>query len=389
MHTVAWVLGVLLAAVWLHRLIDAALGMPGIPDIAGPGWDRPPSGASVTVIVPARDEDGHIERTVTSLLSLDYPKLQIIAVDDRSSDRTGEILDRVAARDPSGRLRVLHVDDLPPGWLGKTHAMWLAAQQATSDWLLFTDADVVFRPDALRRAIRYVEQEHADHLIIFPTLEMHSPGERMMIAFFQALFTFGHRPWKVADPKTRDHMGVGAFNLVRRNVYERIGGYASLRLAIIDDMKLGEAIKQNGYAQRNVFGTDLLSIHWAKGGMGVVRNLTKNMFALMHFRWPRALGAAFLLGVLNLGPFLGLALAHGWSRVGYAVAVSGIFALYVGMSMKSKISPIYFLAHPISSIAFVYILLRSTYLTLAQGGVVWRGTKYPLEELRAGMPSAE
>ena len=388
MHTFAWILGSLLGAVWLHRLLDAALGMPAIPDIARPEWDGPPAGAAVTVIVPARNEQEQVERTLRSLLALEYPRLEIIAVDDRSSDGTGAIMDRVAAQENSGRLQVIHVEELPSGWLGKTHAMWLAAQRASGEWLLFTDADVVFRPDALRRAMRYAEAEKADHLILFPTVEMRTPGERMMIAFFQVLFTFGHRPWKVADPKTRDHMGVGAFNLVRRSAYQSVGTYERLRLAVIDDMKLGELIKQNGFAQRNVFGADLLSIHWAKGGMGVVRNLTKYMVALMLFRWPRAMAAAFLLGLLNLGPFLGLLLAQGWAKAGYGVAALVIFALYAGMSTKTKISPIYFLAHPISSVMFVFILLRSTFLTLWQGGVVWRGTMYPLEELRAGMPSS-
>ncbi len=387
MHTFAWILGLLLGAVWLHRLLDAAMGMPAIPDIARPEWDVAAEGVAVTVIVPARNEQEHVERTLRSLLALEYPRLEIIAVDDRSTDTTGAIMDRVAAQESGRRLQVIHVEDLPSGWLGKTHAMWLASQRAIGEWLLFTDADVVFRADALRRAMRYVEQQKADHLIVFPTLEMRSPGERMMIAFFQALFTFGHRPWKVADPKTRDHMGVGAFNLVRRSAYKSVGTYERLRLAVIDDMKLGELLKQNGFAQRNVFGTDLLSIHWAKGGMGVVHNLTKNMFALMLFRWPRAVAAAFLLGLLNLGPFLGLLLAPGWAKAGYGAATFAIFALYVGMSMKSKISPIYFLAHPVSTVMFVFILLRSTFLTLWQGGVVWRGTKYPLEELRAGMPS--
>ncbi len=386
MHTLAGILGLLLGAVWVHRLVDAGLGMPTIADIAQPGWDGPASGASVVVVVPARNEQEHIEATLRSLLALDYPKLQIIAVDDRSTDSTGAIMERVAAEQQGSRLRVLHVEELPAGWLGKTHAMWLGAKQAESDWVLFTDADVVFRHDALRRALLYVEKETADHLIVFPTMELKSPGERMMVAFFQALFTFGHRPWKVADPDARDHMGVGAFNLVRRSAYEKVGTYEKLRLAVIDDMKLGEAIKENGLAQRVVFGKDLLSIHWAKGGMGVVRNLTKNMFALMLFRWPRALGAALLLGLLNLGPFVGLIAVHGWGRLGYALATVGILALYVGMSTRSKISPLYFLAHPISTLAFVFILLRSTFLTLWHGGVIWRGTKYPLEELRAGMP---
>ncbi|HVP41821.1 MAG TPA: glycosyltransferase [Terriglobales bacterium] len=389
MHLFAWVLGLTLGAVWLHRLIDAGLGMPTIADIAKPEWDGPPAGASVAVVVPARNEEEHIEATLRSLLAVDYPNLQIIAVNDRSTDSTGEIMDRVAAEQRTSRLRVMHVEELPHGWLGKTHAMWLGARQAESDWILFTDADVVFRPDALRRALHYVAKEEADHLIVFPTMELKSPGERMMVAFFQALFAFGHRPWKVADPDARDHMGVGAFNLVRRSAYEKVGTYQKLRMAVIDDMKLGEAIKENGLAQRVVFGKDLLSIHWAKGGMGVVRNLTKNMFALMLFRWPRALGAAFLLALLNLGPFVGLIAVHGWARLGYAVATFGILALYIGMSTRSRISPLYFLAHPISTLAFVFILLRSTFLTLWHGGVIWRGTKYPLEELRAGMPGGD
>jgi cellulose synthase/poly-beta-1,6-N-acetylglucosamine synthase-like glycosyltransferase len=340
----------------------------------------------VVIVVPARNEQESVEATLRSLLALDHPRVQIIAVDDRSTDSTGQIMDRVAAEQQGSRLWVLHVEELPPGWLGKTHAMWLAARQAQSDWLLFTDADVVFQRDALRRALAYVEQVQADHLIVFPTLELKSPGERMMVAFFQALFTFGHRPWKVADPEARDHMGVGAFNLVRRSAYEKVGTYEKLRLAVIDDMKLGEAIKDSGFAQRVAFGKDLLSIHWAKGGMGVVRNLTKNMFALMQFRWPRAVAAAFLLGLLNLGPFVGVLAVHGWAKTGYGIATLAIFALYVGMSRKSKISPLYFFAHPISTLAFVFILLRSTFLTLWHGGVIWRGTKYPLEELRAGIP---
>ena len=111
-----------------------------------------------------------------------------------------------------------------------------------------------------------------------------------MIAFFQTLFVFGHRPWKVADPKTKDHMGVGAFNMIRRSVYEaRLGTYQALRFEVLDDMKLGKVVKNAGYAQRNVFGEDLISIRWAKGAMGVVDNLTKNFFAIMSFQWPRAL----------------------------------------------------------------------------------------------------
>jgi cellulose synthase/poly-beta-1,6-N-acetylglucosamine synthase-like glycosyltransferase len=381
-----WIAGCALGLAWLWRLLDAALGVPKIADISQPEWDRnPPRDARVSIIVPACNEESDIEATVTQLLSLDHDNYEIIAVDDRSTDRTGEIMDGMALGASPGRLKVVHIGDLPAGWVGKTHAMWTAGNQATGDWLLFTDADVLFKPDALRRALAFAETERADHLVLFPRMIMKRPGEKMMIAFFQTLFVFGHRPWKVADPKTRDHIGVGAFNLVRRHVYEALGTYKALRFEVLDDMKLGKLVKNAGYAQRNVFGADLISIRWAKGAMGVVENLTKNFFAIMSFQWLRALASCFALAFLNLMPFFGLVVAHGWSRLGYAVALFSMFSIYVGMSTKSDIPPYYFVLHPVSTTLFVYTMLRSTFLTLGRGGVAWRGAFYPLEELRRGM----
>ena len=283
------------------------------------------------------------------------------------------------------RLRVIHHRELPAGWLGKTHAMWTATNQATGDWLLFTDADVMFKPDSLRRALAYAEAEHADHVVVFPQMIMKRPGEYMMIAFFQTMFVFGHRPWKVADPNTKDHMGVGAFNLIRRSAYDAVGTYEALRMEVLDDMKLGKVVKNAGFAQRNVFGADLISIRWAHGARGVVDNLTKNFFAVLSFQWWRTLIAAFGLAFLNLMPFLGVWLAHGWQRVPYAIALLSMFLIYLGMSWRSGVPAYYFALHPVSTTLFVYTLLRSMFHTLWNDGIVWRGTKYPLEELRKGM----
>ena len=119
--------------------------------------------------------------------------------------------------------------------------------------------------------------------------------------------------------------------------------------------------------------------------MGAVRNLTKNFFAVLSFQWPRAVASCFGLAFLNLAPFVGIFVAHGWARLPYAVALGSMFLIYVGMSSKSPIPPYYFFLHPISSTLFVYTVFRSMYYTLAQNGVVWRGTKYDLEELRRGM----
>ncbi len=393
-QTLHWIAGGILGLAWLSRIIDAASGMPHITDIAKPEWDRKPAIGDreprVSIIVPGRNEEEHIGETLRRLLNLEYSSYEVIAVDDRSTDRTGALMDEIAGSSnaglrASGRLKVIHVQDLPPGWLGKTHAMWRATQIASGDWLLFTDADVLFKPDALRRAIAYAESEKADHVILFPRMIMKRPGEKMMIAFFQALFVFGHRPWKVADPDTKDHMGVGAFNMIRRSAYEAIGTYQALRMEVLDDMKLGKVVKNAGYAQRNVFGEDLISLRWAKGALGVVNNLTKNFFAVLSFQWWRTVASIIGLGFLNLGPFLGLWFAHGWARVPDAIALASIFGIYYGMSSLSDVPGYYFFLHPVSTGLFMYTLIRSMIHTFRNDGIIWRGTRYPLEELRKGL----
>jgi cellulose synthase/poly-beta-1,6-N-acetylglucosamine synthase-like glycosyltransferase len=413
MHYFHWIAGTILALAWFSRIVDAALGMPSVADVSRPEWNhnpvRPAGYPRVSIIVPARNEEESIEKALNTLLALDYDNYEVIAIDDRSEDLTGAIMDRVSKsayfenlqiQNPhppaknAGRmghpqsspiLRVIHHRELPAGWLGKTHAMWTAANEASGEWLLFTDADVMFKPDSLRRAIAYAEQARADHVVLFPRMIMKRPGEYMMIAFFQTMFMFGHRPWKVADPSTDDHMGVGAFNLVRRSVYDAVGTYAALRMEVLDDMKLGKVVKKAGFAQRNVFGGDLISIRWAHGAMGVVNNLTKNFFAILSFQWWRTVISAGGLAFINLGPFVLIWLAHGWARVPYAVALLSMFAIYVGMSLRSAVPPYYFFLHPVSSVLFTYTLLRSMWLTLWNDGIEWRGTKYPLEELRRGM----
>ena len=378
-----------LAVVWLSRVFIVWVNRKTVPDISTPEYDIPVANAPrVSIIVPARNESQHIEAALSSLLSLDYPDYEVIAVNDRSEDDSGGIMERLAAQwrsraEASHRsLKVVHVSALPEGWLGKVHAMWMAGEQATGEWMLFTDADVVFRPDALRRAIAYAEHERAEHVVLFPTMVMHGVGERMMMAFFQSQFVFAHRPWKVADPKSRDSIGVGAFNMVRRSVYEKVGTYKALRMAVLDDMMLGELIKQNGFRQRCVFGRDLLRLRWIVGTLGMVRNLTKNFFAILRFSVAFAMTAICGVVIVNLGPFVGVWLAHGWMRAGYVAALVAIGAMYVGMASKSDIPTWYFLLHPAGAIVFAFAMARSVFITLVRGGIEWRGTSYSLRELR-------
>jgi glycosyltransferase involved in cell wall biosynthesis len=342
----------------------------------------------LTIVVPARNEEAEIEEALRSLLALDYPQFEVVAIDDRSTDQTGAIMDRLAAEPAAqGRLRVVHVQELPAGWLGKLHAMWLGsmrsdARQGSSEWLLFTDADCVFQPESVRRAIHYAIQNRVDHLVLFPTGHMKTLGERMLISFPQVMASFAMRPWKVRDPKARDHIGVGAFNLIRRSAYETIGTYEKLRLEVVDDVKLGESIKQAGLRQDVVCGPGMVTLRWAVGAAGIISTLEKNLFAFLRFRLSLVLAVCAATFFLCVWPFAGLALAHGWARVPFAVAVAMIALAYTLTARYAAGSGWLFLTCPFSGLLFIAAVLRSAYRALRDGAVTWRGTKYSLAELK-------
>jgi hypothetical protein len=387
-----WISGLLLALIWLVPALQLALHSSEVADLTQPEWNPPQGTAlpSLTIVVPARNEEAEIEAALRSLLQLNYPQYQIVAVNDRSTDQTGAIMERLAAGpEAEGKLRVIHVRDLPSGWLGKVHAMWLgsqpnadAAQQKQGDWLLFTDADCVFHPDSLRRAIHYATKTATDHLVLFPTAHMKTLGERMMIGFPQVMSSFAMRPWKVRDPKARDHIGVGAFNLIRRSAYNAIGTYEALRLEVVDDLKLGETIKKAGLRQDVVFGRDLVSLRWAVGAAGVVANLEKNLFAFLQFRISLVLAVCALTFFLCVCPFLGVFLAPGWAKTAFAAAVALIALVYTLSGRFMGTSPLLFLTCPIAALVFEFAALQSAFLALRDGAITWRGTKYSLTELR-------
>ncbi len=393
-----WILLVvtwMVAIRWLWQVCAALFGLSRMPDLSRavhvPCVRSESALAQLTVVVPARNEEHAIEATLRSLLAIEGIAIEIIAVDDRSTDGTGKIMDRIAADAASGRpasknaLRVHHVAQLPDGWTGKTHAMALAARMTTTPWLLFTDGDVIFRADCLARAVAYAERDGADHVVLFPTLIFYSRGERMMIGFFQVFSTWATRPWKVADARARDFLGIGAFNLIRRRVYDAMGGFEFLRMEVLEDVRLGYEVKHQGFAQRAVYGPGLIRIHWATGAFGIINNLTKNAFAIFRFQLLPLLGASIGLASLCLLPFMGFLLASWaghWIYPASLLVVACLLVLYRYYQRPSGISFLYALTFPVAASLFLYALLRSVVMTLWRGGVVWRGTLYPLRELR-------
>jgi hypothetical protein len=209
---------------------------------------EPFSGAypSLSVIAPACDEERGVGESVRSMLAQDYPgPLEVVAVDDRSTDRTGEILELLGREHPS-LLSVLRVAELPAGWLGKNHALALGAAETRGDWLLFTDADAWFAPECFRKALDYATENGLDHLTLAP--EILSRGALLggFVAAFELIFVITQRPWRAKDPSAKEHVGVGAFNLVRREAYIAAGTHHAIRMRPDDDMKLAKLLKRQG-----------------------------------------------------------------------------------------------------------------------------------------------
>lgn len=372
----------LIALAWITRVVGAARGLPSIPNLLLPEHDIVPAGLPrVTVIVPARNEQDAVEACLRSLLAQDYAEMTILAVDDRSNDATGEMMEALAG----ARLKVIHVTELPDQWLGKTHAMAVAAKRAIEqeapEFLLFTDADILFRADAIRRAVANAVDTAADHLVVAPTTIIRRWDEAAMLSFFQIFGLWAARPWKVADPRAKhDAIGIGAFNLVRTSAYLKVGGFESLRMEIVEDLGFARRIKQAGFAQRFAFGRDLVSVHWASGAGGIVKGMTKNIFAAVGFHI-----SILLLGCGWLWAFCVMPFILVW-RAGFVlqsgIVIAAIFMSYWLLSRRSGLSAWNALLAPFAALLFIYALVRSMVTTLWQGGVVWRGTLYPLAELR-------
>lgn len=383
----AWLLGL----AWLWKAVAATRGLPRIPNLREEKYDVAPAGdPSIVVIVPARDEAAALPAALASLIDQDYKNLTILAVDDRSTDQTGTIMDEVAAKHPD-RLRALHVKELPAGWLGKPHAMALAARHAIAtqhpQYLLFTDADVFFDPQAVRRSLARAVSTKADHFVTFPTPLIKTTGEGMLLGYLGVMGLWVTRPWKAADPKAvRDSIGIGAFNLLRTEAYEKLGGFEALRMEILEDLTLARRVKLAGLCQQVAVAPGMVSLHWAAGAAGIVKGMTKNLFAVFRFRMEMVLAASIGLAVLCMGPVFLLFCSQ--TRLPAMISLASIAAIYLVSTRHSKISPWYAVLFPAGAALFLYSLLRSTWITLREGGVTWRGTFYPLDELRKKLVSS-
>jgi cellulose synthase/poly-beta-1,6-N-acetylglucosamine synthase-like glycosyltransferase len=370
--------------VWLALGLQWLRGIRKIPvlkDLLEP--DLVERNPALSVILAARDEEWSVNESVVSMLAQDYlGTLEVIAVNDRSTDGTGEILDELVTRFPD-RLRVSKVKSLPGGWLGKTHALYIGAAQAKGEWLLFTDADVIFSGDCADRAVQYAIDNELDHLTLPPEIVCRSVLLRSFVAAFTLVFEMTQRPWQVSDPQAKEHVGIGAFNLIRKDAYETCGTHRAIRMRPDDDMKLAKLLKRHGFRQGVAYGAGLVSVEWHQGLPDAVRGLSKSMFSGLDYRIGATVAGVLVLLLTNVFPVFGL-FSRNMTGTLCRLNILSTFLVYAyrAKHIGDKTPWWYAVLHPFGICVFIYAMLRSASTTLVKGGIEWRGTRYPLKELK-------
>ena len=355
------------------------------PQVAG--VTPPVKWPKLSIIIPACNEAEHIETALRSLLAQDYPTLELIVIDDRSTDATGQIIDRLAVQDR--RIQAIHISNLPEAWLGKVHALYQGVQRAHGDWLLFTDADIHFAPGALRRTLTYALHSHADHLALLPRVLVQHFWLNVAVRSFGLLFLFTTRAAQVHRSDNQHYIGVGAFNLVRRSLFERTPGFEWLRLEPADDAALGMMVKQAGGASRFALAEEDLSVSWYPSLSAMFKGLEKNLFGPgAHYQWWRVLfqvvGAWALAAAPLVGLIAGLLSESGVMLGAAAVAIATHLVFAVLCADKKPGDSLYLLFFPLGFLLVNAMMVRAAYRCLRNKGIDWRGTHYSLAQLRAG-----
>lgn len=339
----------------------------------------------VSVIVPACNEAETIEAPLLALLDQDYPNLEIIVVNDRSTDATPKILQAIKQKSTTP-FTILDIQDLPPGWMGKSHALQQGADVATGDYLLFTDADIEMERSVISRAVTAMESDGLDHLsLIFQTIGGNWLLNGMVLDAASGLLGM-FKPWNAKKKTNRYFMGVGAFNMVRKDVYRSIDGHNTIRMHPIDDLMLGKIIKENGSKQDCYLGQPLVKVCWYSSVPAMVDGLMKNVFSVLHYRAWLAVLSILVLVMLTIVPIFGAMFASGMTQLFFIMIVLlricglGLGAILSGMPVGAVVGGL------LAPVISIYIIGRATFLTTKNQGIYWRGTHYPLSELRKGRP---
>ena len=336
----------------------------------------------VAIIFAAKDEEREIEAAVRSMLQIEYPNLKYTAVNDRSTDRTGEILEQLAVEDP--RLQVVHIDELPEGWLGKNHALHQAAQATNSDYLLFTDADVSFDSECVKRAVAYSEHHHVDHLAMFPKVPMPSLILNAFVIFFFKTFVVYYRAWRVANSRSKAFLGIGAFNMVRNSVFRELNGMERIRMEVVDDLMLGKLIKHSGFNQHVLVAREDISVPWYASIREMVVGLDKNTYAGVNYNPIILLTMLTAMTAAFLWPFVAFFLFPGTLRLLFLAICMLLILSSAWMALRMRLNPAAALLIPVIIGVFNFTIARAGIIFYVRGGIKWRDTLYTKDQLKRG-----
>lgn len=338
----------------------------------------------ISILIPARNEERAIRRCVTGALAQRYPHFEVIVVDDGSTDRTPLILAELVATDP--RLRVVPGRPLPPGWVGKCNACQQASEVAIGAWLLFLDADTAPAPDLVAALLCHALATNGDMVTIFPFLELGTWAERLVLPPFIALIMSIFPFERLAQPDVRPEevLANGQCIFVRRAAYDAIGGHSAVRGEVLEDVRLGQALRAAGFTVRGAIGMEYLSVRMYTSAAEVAEGLMKNAAAGVRSGGWRSWTGMGLLLAQAYGPLL--LMAGGWLSGGLAGSVAlgaGFLAWLAGMFFWGllyrrfyRLSPLYAVLWPIGLMMYLLIAGYGILRVQSGRGVTWKGRRY-------------
>lgn len=382
------ILAALVLLGWIWAFARLLLNLSLVPRLRPETPEREPF---VSVVIPARNEERAIGGTVRALLAQTYRNLEVIVVDDQSSDLTASIVQGIA--DP--RLTLVRGETPPAGWLGKPWALHQGSQRAKGELLFFVDADVYYSPPAIAAAIAYMERGEAALITLFPNFQMEGFWENVGIPQL-AVAGYILIPTWYSNRTTRPSLGIGGGtgNLVRRDAYEEADGHVALHQAVVDDVALARLVRSAGRRTEVVRAEDLVSIRMYHGGRSIVDGFTKNFYTAFGAKlWILPFFIAFTT-IANLLPYALLvsAIVHGSRGVPLtaaewlgcaAVAVITICRVILFSAIHYRLDNAMFL-HPVMILFGIYVYLRSAWRTGVRRQVQWRGRTYDAADTRFG-----
>jgi len=338
----------------------------------------------LSIIIPACNEAKTIKPAVNTLLEQDYPDFEILLIDDRSTDGTGKIIDGIAEKD--ARVKALHIEMLPEGWLGKVNALNTGTAQSNGEWLLFTDADVHFRQGTLRKALALAEADKSDHLALLPKPTSSTFWFEVVISTFGAIFLHGTGAADIGRPGSKAFVGTGAFNLVKRSAFNNTEGFSWLKMEPVDDVGLGLMLCISGAKSSFAITTRDVSLVWYPSIKAMFKGVEKNIFgSVANYSLIRMLIIVAFIWAFAFAPFVAL-MFFNLLPVFMLGIITYVFMALGAFFVKEKFGQKFF---PLSLAQFGLIIvsimfLRSGIICKLKGGIDWRGTRYKTEDLLAG-----